>query len=211
MTEFDKMRACGLYLYPTEQEFVQAREQRQELLYDYNLTRPREFDKRKNLLKQMLAEVGEDCTLEPPLYMNLGGMFVHLGKGVYANFGLTLVDDAPIYIGDGTLFGPNVTLTTAGHPVEPKARKEGYIYCEPIRIGSNCWIGSDVTILPGVTIGNDVVIGAHSTVTRDIPDGVVAYGSPCKVVRNVQPRDFAYYFRDRAFPEDVLEALRREK
>ena len=110
---------------------------------------------------------------------NLGGMFIHFGQNVCANFDFTLVDDAPIYVGDGTLFGPNVTLKTAGHPIDPEQRAAGYIFCEPIHIGRNCGIG------------------AHSTVARDIPADVVAYGSPCRGARKISARDKAFYSREK--------------
>ena len=125
------------------------------------------------------AALGEGCHIEPPLAANLGGMFIHFGQNVCANFDFTLVDDAPIYVGDGTLFGPKVTLTTAGHPIDPEQRAAGYIFCEPIHIGRNCWIGAD------------------STVTRDIPADVVAYGSPCRGARKISARDKEFYSREK--------------
>lgn len=203
MTEFEKMKSGQIYLYPEDEEFVSARSMRQELLYDFNHSRPSEQKKRNELLKKMFAEIGENCMIEQPFSANLGGMFVHFGNNVYANFGFTLVDDAPIYIGDGTLFGPNVTLTTAGHLIDPVLRKKGYLYCEPIYIGKNCWIGADVSILPGVTIGDNAVIGAHSTVTRDIPANSVAYGNPCKVAREISEYDLEYYFQKQKLPEEL--------
>ena len=203
MTEYEKMRSGEIYLYPEDAEFIEARDACLEMLYDFNHARPSEEEKRLGLLKRMFAQIGERCHIEPPFMANLGGMFVHFGDDVYANFGFTLVDDAPIYVGDGTLFGPNVTLTTAGHPINPVLRKEGYLYCEPIRIGQNCWIGADVSIMPGVTIGYNTVIGAHSTVTRDIPANVVAYGSPCKVVREISDHDAEYYFQGKKLPEEL--------
>ncbi len=198
MTEFEKMQSGALYLYPDHEEaFLAARDERLEMLYDFNHARPREEEKRLALLAKMFAALGEGCHIEPPFAANLGGMFVHFGRNVYANFGFTLVDDAPIYVGDGTLFGPNVTLTTAGHPIDSELRAAGYIFCEPIHIGRNCWIGADVSILPGVTIGDNAVIGAHSTVTRDIPADVVAYGSPCRGARKISARDKEFYSREK--------------
>ena len=141
--------------------------------------------KRLALLVKRFAALGEGCHIEPPLAANLGGMFIHFGQNVCANFDFTLVDDAPIYVGDGTLFGPNVTLTTAGHPIDPRSsRRRGYIFCEPIHIGRNCRIG------------------AHSTVARDIPADVVAYGSPCRGARKISARDKAFYFREKRIRAD---------
>lgn len=154
-----------------------------EKLYDYNQTRPNEQQKRQELLKEMFAEIGEDCYIEPPLRTNFGGKHVHFGNHVYANFNLTLVDDTHIYVGDNVMFAPNVLVCTATHPISPELRAQGAQYNLPITIGNDVWIGSGSTILPGVTIGENSVIGAGSLVTHDIPANVVAYGTPCKVMR----------------------------
>ena len=152
-------------------------------LYDYNMTRPTQVREREALLKEMFAEIGEGCYIEPPLHANWAGKHVHLGSYVYANFGLTLVDDTHIYIGERTKLGPNVVLATAGHPILPELRRKGLQYNKPIHIGKNCWLGSGVLVMPGVTIGDNSVIGAGSVVTKDIPANVVAVGNPCKVLR----------------------------
>lgn len=157
-----------------------------EKLYDFNQTRPNEQEKRAHMLKEMFAEVGENCYIEPPLHCNFGGRHVHFGKNVYANFNLTLVDDTHIYVGDYTMFGPNVTVASAGHPLDPDLRRQGYQYNLPVRIGKNCWIGAGVVIVPGITIGDNVVIGAGSVVTKDLPSNVVAVGNPCRVLRSIE-------------------------
>ena len=167
-----------------------------DVLYDFNSTRPTELKKRTEMLKCMFAEIGENCYIEPPLYANWGGRHVHFGKNVYANFGLTLVDDTHIYVGDNTMFGPHVTVATAGHPILPELREKGYQYNAPVHIGKNCWLGAGVIVVPGVTIGNNVVIGAGSVVTKDVPDNVVAVGNPCKVLREINEHDREYYFKD---------------
>ena len=110
---------------------------------------------------------------------------------------LTLVDDSHIYVGDYTMIGPNVTIATAGHPILPELREKGYQYNMEVHIGKNCWLGAGVVVLPGVTIGDNVVVGAGSIVTKDIPSNVVAVGNPCKVLREVNERDREYYFKDR--------------
>lgn len=164
-----------------------------EMLYDFNATRPLEQDKRKELLKNMFAEIGEDCYIEPPLHANWGGKNVHFGNGVYANFNLTLVDDCDIFVGDNVMFAPNVTITTGTHPIHPILRSKKAQYNLPVHIGNNVWIGAGVTILPGVKIGDNTVIGAGSVVTKDIPANVVAIGSPCKVFRDINENDMKYY------------------
>lgn len=127
---------------------------------------------------------------------------MHFGKNVYANFNLTLVDDTHIYVGDYTMFGPNVTIATAGHPICPELREKGLQYNMPVRIGKNCWIGANAVILPGITIGDNVVIGAASVVTKDIPSNVVAVGNPCRVLREVGEHDRKYYYKDRKIKWD---------
>ena len=127
-------------------------------LYDYNMTRPTEYQKRAEMLSEMFAEIGENCYIEPPLHSNWGGKHVHFGKNVYCNYNITLVDDTHIYVGDNTMFGPNVVLATAGHPVLPELREQVYQYNLPIHIGKNCWLGAGVIVLPGVTIGDNTVV-----------------------------------------------------
>jgi len=167
-----------------------------ELLYDFNSTQPLEQNKRQELLKKMFAEIGENCYIEPPFHSNWGGKNVHFGNSVYANFNLTLVDDCDIFVGDNVMFAPNVTVATATHPINPVLRSKQAQYNLPVHIGNNVWIGSSATILPGVTIGDNTVIGAGSVVTKDIPANVVAVGNPCKVLREINENDIKYYHKD---------------
>ena len=171
-----------------------------EILYDFNVTRPSEGARRRELMERFFAEAGEGLYIEPPLHANWG-CSTHWGAHCYANFNLTLVDDGEIFIGDHTMIGPNVTLVTTGHPIRPDLRERIGQYSEPIHIGRNVWIGAGVIVLPGVTIGDNSVIGANSLVTKDIPADSVAYGSPCKVVRPIGPHDYEYYWRDRRYSE----------
>lgn len=154
-------------------------------------------ERRAGLLRQALGSVGDACWFEPPFYANWGGRHVFVGDRVYANCGLTLVDDGSIYIGSGVMLGPNVTLCTAGHPIDPALRARGLQFNADIHIGENAWLGAGVIVCPGVTIGENTVVGAGSVVTRDLPANVVAVGSPCRVLREVGERDKAYYFRDK--------------
>ena len=169
----DKMHTGELYL-PGDEEIMKWQTECLERLYDFNNTRPSEGEKREEMLKEMFAEIGEGCYIEPPFHSNFGGQHCHFGKMIYANFNLTLVDDTHIYVGDYTMFGPNVTVATAGHPINPTLREKIYQYNMPVHIGRNCWIGAGVLIMPGVTIGDNTVIGAGSVVTKDIPAGVLA-------------------------------------
>ena len=200
----EKLHSGEIY-DPNASEIMEVQLRCLERLYDFNATRPTELGKREALLREMFAEIGEGCYLEPPLHANWGGRFVHFGSHIYANFGLTLVDDTHIYVGDHTLFGPNVTIAAAGHPVLPALRERGLQFNMPVHIGRNCWIGAGALIMPGVTIGDDTVIGAGSVVTKDVPGGVVAAGNPCRVLRPIGEQDRAFYFRDRHIPPQLLE------
>ncbi|MCD8085999.1 MAG: sugar O-acetyltransferase [Clostridiales bacterium] len=196
MDIYEQMHSGELY-FPEDEGLMAQQARCMELLYDYNQTRPSQGQRRTELLRQMFAEIGEGCYIEPPLRANWGGHHVHFGKDIYANFNLTLVDDTHIYVGDNTMFGPNVTVATAGHPILPELREQGLQYNVPVRIGRNCWLGAGVVVLPGVTIGDNTVVGAGSVVTKDLPANVVAVGNPCRVLRPIGERDKAFYFKDR--------------
>jgi len=169
----------------------------QELNDQYNATKRSDFSTRGKLIKQMFAETGDNCAIEIPFYANWGGKHVHLGNNVYANFNLTLVDDGNIFIGDDTMFGPNVTLETAGHPIYPPLRaNKHYQFNKAIHIGKNVWIGANVTVLPGISIGDNTVVGAGSVVTKDLPANVIAVGTPCKVMRQINEHDHDYFYHD---------------
>lgn len=204
MTNKEKMHSTELYL-PSDEEIMKEQIGYLNRLYDFNQTRPVELDKRQALLKELFAEIGEDCYIEPPLHANWGGHHVHFGRNVYANFNLTLVDDTHIYVGDYTMFGPNVVIATGGHPLLPELREKGYQYNASVRIGKNCWIGAGVIIVPGITVGDNVVIGAGSVVTKDIPSNTLAAGNPCRVLREINEHDREYYFKDRKIDYNALE------
>lgn len=200
----EKLHTGEIYA-PMDESIMKEQLKKLDRLYDFNATRPTELDKREEMLKEMFAEIGEGCYIEPPLHSNFGGAHVHFGKYVYANFNLTMVDDTHIYVGDYTMIGPNVTIASAGHPILPELREKGYQYNMPVHIGKNCWIGAGAVILPGVTIGDNTVIGAGSIVTKDIPENVVAVGNPCRVLREIGERDREYYFKNRKIDWETIE------
>lgn len=195
MNAKERMKSGKIY-FCTDEELAKEQLRRLDRLYDFNQTRPSEMPKRMALLKEILAEVGENCYVEPPLHANWG-CHTHFGNNVYANFNLTLVDDTDIYVGDGVLFGPNVVVAVAGHPVDPELRRKVAQFNLPVHIGNNVWIGAGAIILPGIAIGDNSVIGAGSVVTKDIPANVVAVGNPCRVLREIGEHDREYYWRDR--------------
>ena len=196
MTEKEKLHSGQIY-QPMDESIMREQLVFLDSLREYNELPHVRMDLREAKLKEMFAEVGENCYVESPFYANMGGRHVHLGRNVYTNFGLTLVDDTHIYIGDYTMIGPNVTIATAGHPIDPALRQMGLQYNLPVHIGRNCWLGAGVVVLPGVTIGDNTVIGAGSIVTKDIPANVVAVGNPCRVLREVGEHDRNFYHHDR--------------
>ena len=195
-TMMEKMQQCELYL-PNDPDIFAVQFKCMEKQHEFNQTSPADGKKLTGMLKEMLAECGEHCYITPPMHANWGGHHLHLGNHVYANFGLTLVDDDHIYVGDYTMFGPNVIISTGGHPILPELRQQGYQFNAPVHIGKNCWIGAGAMIMPGVTIGDNTVIGAGSVVTKDIPANVVAVGNPCRVMREIGEHDKEFYFRDK--------------
>ncbi len=203
----DILHSKELYL-PNGDDIMEEQLKCLEKLYDFNQTRPLEQEKRQKMLKEMFGDIGENCYIEPPLHANWGGKHCHFGNWVYANFNLTMVDDTHIYVGDNTMFGPNVTVATAGHPILPELREQGYQYNMPVHIGKNCWLGAGVLVMPGVTIGENTVIGAGSVVTKDIPANVVAVGNPCRVLREINEHDKVFYFKNHKINDKIKGTLK---
>ena len=202
--EYEKKCFTGEIYDCNDKDLMMYQEECKLLIYEYNNTLPGEFKKRSELLKKIFKEIGENCYFEPPIRANFGGQHCHIGNNIYSNFNLTLVDDDNIYIGDNTMIAPNVTICTAAHPILPELRMKGLQYNKPVKIGKCVWIGAGVIILPGVTIGDNSVIGAGSVVTRDIPANSVAYGNPARVRRRISERDKEYYFKDEKIDWDNL-------
>lgn len=197
MKETEQKMHSGELYHCGDEELIATQMRAKEMLYDFNQTRPFEEEKRRELLRKMFAEFGANSYIEQPLNANWGGRYVHFGKDVYANSGLTMVDDTHIYVGDNVMLGPNVTLCTGSHPISPRLRRAQVQYNLPIHIENNVWIGGGVFVMPGVTIGENSVIGANSVVTKDIPANVVAAGIPCRVLREISDQDEQYYYKER--------------
>lgn len=194
MTQYERMEK-GLIYDPADAAIMKEQVVFQDMLWSFNQLKPTEYDKKQKYMKEVFAECGENCYIELPFHANWGGHHVHFGSGIYANSNLTLVDDGHIYIGDKVMFGPNVMIATAGHPINPELRDRGLQFNKDVYIGENTWIGGNVVILPGVHIGKNTVIGAGSVVTKDIPDNVIAVGNPCRVLRNVSEHDHEFFYQ----------------
>jgi maltose O-acetyltransferase len=183
MTEKEKMLAGELYL-AADPELVQLRERCRQMTRAYNSTTEKEIDVRRAVLNRLLGQMSPKIEIEPPFRCDYG-INIFLGNNFYANFGVVILDVATVTIGDDVMFGPNVQIYTAYHPLDPETRISGRELGAPITIGSRVWIGGGAIVMPGVTIGDNTTIGAGSVVTRDIPANVVAAGNPCRVIRTL--------------------------
>ena len=170
-------------------------------IYEYNHLPPERWEERPALLKQLLGKTGEEITINEPFHCDYG-YNIEVGENFFANYNFTVLDVGKVIIGDNAFIAPNVSIYTAGHPIHPQSRNSGYEYGLDIVIGDNVWLGGSVSIMPGVHIGNNVVIGGGSVVTRDIPDNVLAVGNPCRVVREITEEDRKYYYKNLVFDVD---------
>ncbi len=177
---------------------IEERTAARRLVHQFNHLSPDAREEQEAVLRKLLGQVGEIVHIEAPFRCDYGSN-ISLGNNFYANFNCTILDVGKVVIGDNVMFAPNVSLYTAGHPVHPESRNSGYEYGIGITIGNNVWLGGNVIVNPGVTIGNNVVIGAGSVVTKNIPDNVIAVGSPCRIIREITEEDRKYYYKDREF------------
>ena len=196
--------------YFSDESVISEQLETKKAVKEYNAVMP--FDMKKGM--DCIARTGikhkENIYFEPPFHCEYGN-HIEVGENFYANVNCIMLDVGKITIGDNVLFGPNVSIYTAGHPIHPESRNSGYEYGIPVTIGSNVWIDGSCVILPGVSIGNNVVIGAGSVVTKDIPDNVCAAGNPCRVIREITDADRPFYFKDRRFDDKAWAKINRNK
>lgn len=188
MTEKEKMELGLWYDANYDKELLELRLTAEDLCYDLNNTRPKDTEKRNAILQTLIPNLGENCVILSPFVTDYG-CYSAIGHNTFINHNAYLMDGGGITIGHHCFIGPNCGMYTAVHPLNAEERNAGLELALPITIGDNCWIGADVTILPGVTIGSNTVIGAKSVVTKDIPDNVVAVGNPCRVIRQITEKD----------------------
>ena len=170
-------------------------------VFRYNHLEPGDRAEQDRLIREIFGKTGEHVHVEPPFFCDYG-YNIEVGGNFFANYNFTVLDVGKVRIGENAQIGPNVSIYTAGHPLHPDSRNSGYEYGIPVTIGDNVWIGGNVCILPGVTVGNNAVIGAGSVVTKDIPDNALAAGNPCRVIRQITEADRDFYYRDRRFDVD---------
>ena len=183
MTEWEKIQACQIY-NDFDKDLFNRRVAAKKLFKEFNRTEDEEVEKRQDILRKLFRQVGERVWIEPDFRCEFGNN-ITIGNDVYINFGCVILDCGQVTIGDNTLIGPNVGIYNANHVLDAEERVAGGLIPNDIHIGRRVWIGGNAILLPGVTIGDDTVIGAGSVVTRDIPSGVVAAGNPCRVLREI--------------------------
>lgn len=197
MTEQEKMCAGEIYL-AGDPQLKNDRFKVREIIFALNQLSPAQHAEKMALFNRLFHTQQSDFHIELPFNCDYG-YNIRFGKNFYTNYNCTLLDCAPITIGDNVMFAPNVSLFTAAHPLDAEKRNAGLEFALPITIGNNVWIGGNTVVLPNVTIGDNTVIGAGSVVTKDIPPNCVAAGNPCRVLRPITEQDQLYYFKDRKF------------
>lgn len=207
MTQKERMEQ-GIIYNPNDEKIAKEQAPYLDKLWEFNNLKPSQYEEKVRYMKEIFAECGENCYIELPFRANWGGHNVHFGNNVYANFNFTVVDDGDIYVGDRVMFGPNVTIATANHPIEPGLRSKAMQYNKSVHIGENVWVGANTVIVPGITIGKNSVIGAGSVVTKDIPENVVAVGNPCRVLREIGEHDREFFYKQERIDWENLQDFR---
>ena len=174
---------------------------------DFNNTPDTEdgLKRREEILREAMGTYGENLYIIPPIYANCGLTNVHVGKNVVINFNCMFVDDGEIYIGDDCMIGPGCNLATSVHPISPRLRRHKLQYNKPIHIGNNVWFGAGVTVLPGITVGDNAIVGAGSVVTKDVPANAIVAGNPARLIRMITEEDDYTYEKGKRIPQDILD------
>lgn len=185
MTEKEKMLAGEIYDANNDINLINERIKAKDLCFEYNNLRPSQVKKREEIIRKILGKAEGEFLIEQPFICDYG-YNIEIGKNFYSNHNLIILDANKVEFGDNVFIGPNCGFYTAGHPLDYETRNKGLEYAKPIKVGNNVWFGGNVTVLPGVKIGDNSVIGAGSVVTKDIPENSVAVGNPCKVIKKIE-------------------------
>lgn len=190
-TQKDRMLNGELYR-ADDQQLIEEATRGRDLIRQFNQTSEYQREERVASLPKIFKQIGENGYVMPPLYVDYGTNTT-IGDNFYANYDLTLLDVAPITIGDNVMFGPRVSLLTPAHPIDADVRNSGLEFGKPITIGNNVWLGGHVVVNPGVTIGNNTIVGSGAVVTKDLPDNVIAVGNPARVLRTIGEADRVHW------------------
>lgn len=196
MTEREKMQQGLLYDANYDVELLEKRTRCKELCFSYNQLKPSLISEQKKIIRKLLGKTGEQFCITAPFWCDYG-CNIEIGENFCTNHNCIILDGAKVIFGDNVFIAPNCTFSTAGHPLDTEQRNQGLEYAYPITVGDNVWFGASVAVLPGVSIGSNTVIGAGSVVNRDIPDGVIAVGNPCRVLRKITEDDKKKYWRNK--------------
>lgn len=192
MTEWEKAQNGYLYDANNDKEIIESRTRCADLCFEYNNCKPSDIERQKELLSRILGHIGENITITAPFYCDYG-FNIYVGDNFYTNHNVTILDGAKVTFGNNVFIAPNCVFSTAGHAIDSEQRNRGLEIALPITIGDSVWIGANVSVLPGVTIGSNTIIGAGSVVNKDIPEGVIAVGNPSKVLRKITAADKEKY------------------
>lgn len=188
MNEWNKAQAGYLYDANYDIEIVESRTKCADLCYEFNQCRPSDTNKQVEIIRKIIGYIKGDFVITEPFYCDYGNN-ITIGNNFYTNHNCTILDGAKVTFGDNVFIAPNCVFSTAGHAIDSEQRANGLEIARPITVGDNVWIGANVSVLPGVSIGNNTIIGAGSVVNKDIPDGVIAAGVPCRVIRKITEDD----------------------
>ena len=202
----DKANSGDIY-DSVDEELIEYQHMLVQRLNEFNNTpdTPEGLKRRDEILRGAMGTYGEGLYVIPPIYANFGLTNVHVGKNVVFNFNTTLVDDGEIFIGDDCMIGPGCNLATSIHPISPRLRRHKLQYNKPIHIGNNVWLGASVTVLPGITVGDNAIIGAGSVVTKDVPANAIVAGNPAHLIRMITEEDDYTYEKGKKIPQEILD------
>lgn len=203
---YKRLAASGEIYDSVDEELLLAQHECVELLNQFNATpdTPEGLSRREELLKEIIGRDDNLPYIIPPIYSNWGMKNVHVGRDVVFNFGTCIVDDGPVYIGDDCMIGPGCHIATSIHPISPRLRRKKLQYNKPVRLGNNVWLGAGAIILPGVTIGDNSIVGAGSVVTHDVPSDTIVVGNPAKVLRKITSEDDRHYDGGKSIPASLF-------
>ena len=192
MREWDKAQQGYLYDANNDEDITKNRLKCADLCFEFNKCKPSDIQSQEKIIRQIIGVIKGDFVITPPFHCDFGSN-ITIGKNFYSNYNCTILDGGKVTIGDNAFIAPNCVISTAGHAIDARQRAQGLEIALPITIGDDVWIGANVSILPGVTIGSNTIIGAGSVVNKDIPSGVIAAGNPCKIIRKITEKDKEKY------------------
>ena len=207
MKAYRDMANSGEIYDSVDEDFIAYQHAIVQRLNEFNATpdTPEGLKQREKILREAMGTYGENLYVIPPIYANCGLTNIHVGKNVVINFNCTFVDDGEIFIGDDCMIGPGCNIATSVHPISPQLRRHKLQYNKPVHIGNNVWFGAGVTVLPGITVGDNAIVGAGSVVTKDVPANAIVAGNPARLIRMITEEDDMTYEKGKKIPKEILD------